>query len=288
MVFIDFVWKLLLLTIILSVLNIETGTGTGTGLTNPNKTCSIRIDCDSHCQDNLNPSDIIDIVSQSISPFPDHLIKFQLEDVVYHSRSFSNIPNASNTITPNVILSHYANQITHYTTQHNLSYCTSILLTTFPDEETTVGMAFKGYRCSSYGVGIVDINQDAQTYILTLAHEIGHILGLPHTCQDEGGTSQNSCLVHEGSKCNPVGHKYLMYPYVSSCSRNYDTLSPCSIDILGHQISGLNCLTNDTGIVARQINKNCYRNNYYVYNILLILFFLMGTTCVFLWKIEPN
>lgn len=235
------------------------------------KSCQISVDCDIGCinQFGINKEKMINIVQHGIYPFHnsmDNNVSFIIDEIRFHPYIDFGKGNPDN------ILSYYREW-----TYHNAKkICANILLTNM-DSNQYNGMAYINLSCTSMNVGFVKVNIQHALLLHVFSHELGHILGLKHTCEINKNTEM-SCDRLNNNECNPKDDGYLMYPYSNQCSSNSLKLSPCSIKELNTNFKNLQCLVDDQPLAPIIYNVDCDKKNIYS----LTLYLLLGVSIVIL------
>jgi hypothetical protein len=234
------------------------------------KLCGVYIDCDVNCikrfgTDTVN---IINLFQKSISPYnSQNYIEFKLEGIRYHPELDLKNRDAVE------ILEYYKN-LQQY--KYSLNNCANVLLTKITSGNV-LGIAYVAGKCSIQNVAVVNNDIDLISMALVMGHEMGHILGLEHTCELNSKNIYNSCTVLDGNECNPSMHPYLMYPVMNLCSQNINKLSKCSIQQLSQIESNLICESPDTFRTEPiSISITCNKNSYSELSIVTIVFILMS------------
>lgn len=184
--------------------------------------CQIDVDCGKHCYDkwgDSSPNKIKEVVDKAVYPFVQEGVQFSMGEIRIH-------PHLTFPINKHKHLKTYSGWLVN----NSKTGCINLLMDRL-NTNSNVGRAYVGTVCRGLNVGLVAINTDYNKMIATTAHEIGHILGLSHTCS-KSNSHPDSCFKLEGNKCNPFRNKYLMYPLVDVCYSNNMKLSPCSVSQL--------------------------------------------------------
>jgi hypothetical protein len=238
------------------------------------KLCGVNIDCDINCIKHFGTDtrNIIDLFQKSISPYNvQNNIDFKLEDVRYHSNlDFGNR-------NPDETIEYYKNWRKYMYPYNN---CINILLTNI-GSYNVLGIAYVAGKCTTKNVAVVNSNINLISMSLVMSHEIGHTLGLKHTCELNSKNIYNSCAILDGNDCNPSLHPYLMYPQLNTCSKNINKLSRCSIQQFSQIESELTCESfNGPKTKPIKITLNCNKSLYSELTIISTVFIFL--CCLFI------
>ncbi|MEO9944497.1 M12 family metallo-peptidase [Paraglaciecola sp.] len=98
-------------------------------------------------------------------------------------------------------------------------------------EGSTVGIAYVGGVCGSYGVGVTQAGSMSSIASLVAAHEFGHNFSAPHDNES-------------GSACAAAAGTYLMNPTING----NDQFSDCSLSIIQPIVDGASCIVDITPV----------------------------------------
>lgn len=98
-------------------------------------------------------------------------------------------------------------------------------------EGSTVGIAYVGGVCGSYGVGVTQAGSMSSIASLVAAHEFGHNFSAPHDNES-------------GSACAATAGTYLMNPTING----NDQFSDCSLGIIQPIVDAASCIVNITPV----------------------------------------
>jgi hypothetical protein len=119
----------------------------------------------------------------------------------------------------------------------------------------TVGIAYLGGVCGSFGVGITQAGSMSSIASLVAAHEFGHNFGSPHDNQS-------------GSSCEATPGTFLMNPFING----NDQFSDCSLSIIQPVVNSASCIVDVTPIdntpptITSVANLNATTNTAYQYD----------------------